>query len=284
MMRRKIKSRKERKMLEKGSVEVVEASVELPSVSLRLQLDKQELMNNILKAKAATGKLAWLESSGSQNSKSVDFERENREIKVMAKKARETGDREQSMIGKDEKEVQAVNKEFSDEMQPIKEDGQDGVIFLSNLSTADSVQGTVGYRTLESTSPYEPKGDGVKFLNGVASLDSRVRKLGSSFPQNPTKEELKQEPVRKAEQESAPDLMLPNDNRSGRSTKQIINVNKKMFPHAISSGESESTTSENACQSVIWEDKESILNEENDKDRGGSSTTSIFFSRKHWYE
>ena len=33
MMRRKIKARKEREMLEKGSVEVVQASVDPPSVS-----------------------------------------------------------------------------------------------------------------------------------------------------------------------------------------------------------------------------------------------------------
>ncbi|XVF33165.1 hypothetical protein REPUB_Repub17cG0144900 [Reevesia pubescens] len=316
---------------EKGSVEIVQASVEPPGVSFqRPQLDKQELMNNILKAKAAKDRLALLGSSGSQSSKSVDCEREIQEIKAMAKKARETEGREQSIIGQDEKEVQASNKEFCHEMHPIKEEGQDGMSFLSNLSTEDSEQGKVSYRTVESNSPCEPKGDGV--INGVASLDSRVKQVtdtssvqlskdeqstkgdlestestspllvkgeviqspvlpdntsytakSTSFVKKPrlilsvkeareflsaksNKEELKQEPVMKAVQESAPDLMLPKDKRSGRSTKQIIDVNDKIFPRDVSNGESESKPSENACQSAIRDDKESVLDEGKDEE------------------
>ncbi|XWS46237.1 hypothetical protein CRYUN_Cryun14cG0047300 [Craigia yunnanensis] len=335
MMRRKINARKEREMLEKGSVEVVQASVEPPSVFFqRPKLDREELMNNILKAKVAMDKLALLDSSGSQSIKSVNFEHEIQEIKVMANKARETEGREQSVVGKDEKEVHIANKEFSNEILAMKKDGQDGVSFLSNLSTENSEQGKVSYRTVESTNPCEPKGDGAKFLNGVASLDSRVRQVtdassvqlqkdkqsteedlknmestlpllvkkevmqspvipdnksyiakSTSFGKKPrvilsvkeareflstksNKEELKQEPIRKAVQESAPGLMLPSDKSSGRSTKQIIDENNKMFPHAIFSGESESTPSENACHSAIQEDKESVCSEENDEECG----------------
>ncbi|KAK6285803.1 hypothetical protein POUND7_011982 [Theobroma cacao] len=333
MMRRKIKSRKEREMLEKGSVEVVQASEEPPNMSFqRPKLDRQQLLNNILKAKAAKDKLALLDSSGSQSSKSVDFEHEVQEIKVTAKEALETEGREQSVIGKDEKQVQAANKEFCNEMQAIKEDGQDGVSFLSNLSTEDSEQGKVSYRTVEATSPCETKSDGVKILNGVDFLDSRVREDSDAssvhlskdkqntkedlediestisllvegediqspvisdnksyiakstyFGKKPRiilsvkeardflskkskKEEPNQEPIMKAVQESSPDLMLRNDKKSGRSTEQRLDVNDKLFPHAISSGESEFTPSENACQNSIWENKESVLSEETDEE------------------
>ncbi|KAE8733287.1 Detected protein of confused Function [Hibiscus syriacus] len=128
MVRRKIRSRKGREILEKGSVEVVQASVESPSVPFqRPRLDKQELMNNILKARAATDKLPLLDSSGSQSSKSQDLRWH---------------------------------------------------VFLSNLSIEeDSVQAKGSHKSVESISSNEPNGGGVKFLNGVASPDSRVRQV-----------------------------------------------------------------------------------------------------------
>lgn len=328
MMRRKIKSRKEREMSEKGTVEVVQASVEQPSVSSfqKPKLDREELMNNIFKAKSAMDKLTLLDSSSSQSSKSVDFE--TQEIEVMTDKVRETGGGEQSVVGKNEKEVHAASNGFSNEMPVIKENGQDGVSSLSNLSTDDSEQVKVSYRTEELTYPCEP-GDGVKFLNGAASIDNRVRQVAeasslqsskdnqsteeefknmettsplivneevmqspvetpaksTSFGKKPrvilsvkeareflstksNREELNQEPTIKAVRESASGLMLPSDEGSGRSTKDIIDVNNTVFPKAISSGESDSTRSENASQSAIQEDKESVPSEVNDEERG----------------
>ncbi|XP_012490107.1 uncharacterized protein LOC105802795 isoform X1 [Gossypium raimondii] len=332
MMRRKIRSRKGKDILEKGSVEVVQAFEEPPSSSFqRPLLDKQELMNNILKAKAAMDKLAFPDSSGSQSSKSEDFEGEIQEIKLMANEARGIEGREQFVVAKDERECQAANKEFSDEMQPTKEGRKDGASFLSNLSTEDdSEQGEVSYKAVEPISSNEPKDDGVKFLNGVASLDSRVRLVtdassvqlpkdeqstnedlkntGSTLPvlvkgecnQSPVitdnesysaksnafgkkprvilsvkeareflstksnKEKLNQEPVEEAVQKSTPDLILLSDKRSGTSTKQIIHAKDKMFPYGMSRGDSEPTASENACQSAIQGDKESMLKKEND--------------------
>ncbi|OMO64281.1 hypothetical protein CCACVL1_21888 [Corchorus capsularis] len=327
MMRRKIKSRKEREMLEKGSVEVVQASVEPPSVSFeKPKLDRQELMNNISKAMAAKDRLALLESSGSRSSKSVDFECEIQEIKMMAKKAREIEGREQSVVGEDEKQVQVPNEEFFDEVQAIKEDGQDSVSFPSNISTEDSEQVRDSYRTVESTSSSQPRSNDVIVLNGVASLDSKVGSVtdsssvhslkvkqstkediknmdrtfpsvingddiqspvipdnksyvaeGSSFGKKPrvilsvkeareflsgksNKEELNPEPIMKAVQESAPDLVLSSKIKSGRNTESIPDVNNKIFSDAISSGES--TPFEHASQSAILEDKESVLAEE----------------------
>ncbi|XVE77284.1 hypothetical protein DITRI_Ditri13aG0050000 [Diplodiscus trichospermus] len=333
MMRRKIKARKDREMLEKGNVEVVQASAEPPSMSFqRPKLDRQELTNNISKAKAATGKLALLESSSSHSGKSVDYEHEIQEIEVMENKAGDTESRDQSVVGKDENEVHGAKKEFSIEMQVNKEDGHDGVSFPSNLCTEDSELGKISYRTGESIYPCEPNGDAVKFLNGVASLDSSVRQVTDASsvqlskekqsteenlkimegtlplsvkeevirsPVNPdnksytakstysgkkprvilsvkeareflstksTKEELNQEPIMKIVQESSPGLMLRSDERSGRSTKQIIDVKNKKFPHAISSGESESSPSEIACQSSIPDDIESVCSDENDEE------------------
>lgn len=52
MTRRKIKSRKEKEVLEKKRVEVVQKPLELPMLSSKkLRLDKEELMRNIARAK-----------------------------------------------------------------------------------------------------------------------------------------------------------------------------------------------------------------------------------------
>ncbi|KAK8693596.1 hypothetical protein V6N13_071173 [Hibiscus sabdariffa] len=353
MMRRKIRSRKGREILEKGSVEVVQASAEPQSVPFeRPQLDKQELRNKILKAKASTDKLALPDSFGSRSSISGDFEGEIEEIKLMAKKARETEAREQSGVGEEEKEIQASNKEFFDEMEPAKEGGKDGVSFLSNLSTEeDPVQGKGNYKAVELNSLNEPNGGGVKFLNGVASSDSRVRQVtdassvqlskdeqsanedfknmesaspllvngecnqppvipynksytakSNSFGKKPRvilsvkeareflssksdKEKLNQESVMEAVQESVPDFLLPNAEKSGTSTKQIISEKNKMIPRDISRGDSEST----ACESAIQGGKEFMLNKENDEECKeevrqqplSSSHESVGMSREH---
>ncbi|KAE8697263.1 EMB1703 protein [Hibiscus syriacus] len=145
----------------KRAAEYTPLEKEMMRRKIRPRLDKRELMNNILKAKAATDKLALLDSSGSQSSKSRDFEGKIEEIKWMAKKARETEAREQSGVGKEEKEVQAANKEFSDEMEPAEEDGKDCMIFLSNPSIEEDF--------IQAKGNHNP--------NGVDSLDSRVRQV-----------------------------------------------------------------------------------------------------------
>ncbi|OVA14703.1 hypothetical protein BVC80_1819g16 [Macleaya cordata] len=85
MLRRKMKSRVEREKMERGTVEVIpHVSEPLMEPTERPRLDKQELMNNILKAKASGDKLTSLESAESR-----DFDDKVKEIKEMARKARE---------------------------------------------------------------------------------------------------------------------------------------------------------------------------------------------------
>ncbi|KAI3866842.1 hypothetical protein MKX03_006732 [Papaver bracteatum] len=118
MLRRKIKARVEREAEEKmeiGNVEVVAARVSEPIVTEieRPKLDKQELMNNILKAKG-DNKPALLESAGSSvAANSRVFDDKVKEIIEMARKAREIERQEKSGLdGNDEDENEELaNKE-----------------------------------------------------------------------------------------------------------------------------------------------------------------------------
>lgn len=88
MLRRKKKSRMEREEMEKGSVKVVEDVSEFP-MGGRPQLDRNELMKNIVQAKASSEKLAVTDVSSHFYASSPDFDDKVREIREMARKARE---------------------------------------------------------------------------------------------------------------------------------------------------------------------------------------------------
>ncbi|KAJ6723093.1 EMBRYO DEFECTIVE 1703-RELATED [Salix koriyanagi] len=120
MMRRKIKSRKEREMLEKGRVGVVQESLEPPMVlTERPKLDKQELMKSIFKAKAASkNELLLVDPSTSQTTNAMDFDREIQTIREMANQVRESETRE---LNKGSEEKQPVNEEPFSEMQIVEE-------------------------------------------------------------------------------------------------------------------------------------------------------------------
>jgi hypothetical protein len=137
MMRRKMKSRKEREMLEKGRVGVVQESLEPPMVlTERPKLDKQELMKNIFKAKAASkNELLLVDSSNSQTTNAMDFDREIQTIREMAKQVRESETRE---LNKGMEEKQPVNEEPFSEMQ-IVEEHKEVASFPSETQNKDSV-------------------------------------------------------------------------------------------------------------------------------------------------
>ncbi|KAJ6679830.1 EMBRYO DEFECTIVE 1703-RELATED [Salix purpurea] len=120
MMRRKIKSRKEREMLEKGRVGVVQESLEPPMVlTERPKLDKQELMKSIFKAKAASkNELHLVDPSTSQTTNAMDFDQEIQTIREMANQVRESETRE---LNKGTEEKQPVNEEPFSEMQIVEE-------------------------------------------------------------------------------------------------------------------------------------------------------------------
>ncbi|RZR76898.1 hypothetical protein BHM03_00001798 [Ensete ventricosum] len=88
MLKRKIKLRMEREKMEKGTVKVLDDAHEFP-VSSRPQLDINELMKSIVKAKASTDKSFITDSSSHLNVTTQSFDDKVREIREMARKVRE---------------------------------------------------------------------------------------------------------------------------------------------------------------------------------------------------
>ncbi|PQQ02015.1 uncharacterized protein Pyn_05743 [Prunus yedoensis var. nudiflora] len=155
MMRRKIKSRKEKEMLEKGSVEVVQASSELPLGPFKKpSIDKQELMKAIMRENLSNGNLALQDSSTSMIvAKNTDFDDKVQEIRNMARQARDIEGREHSLVGTDRKEIQTVNDEISDEtvndelsdeildeIEVVKQHEEEGANTLTNSLNGDCRQ------------------------------------------------------------------------------------------------------------------------------------------------
>ncbi|KAL1546174.1 hypothetical protein AAHA92_22814 [Salvia divinorum] len=85
MLRRKMKARTKEEKMVKGSVEVMQVPVETKGVSFkRPQLDKEELVNSIIKAKGSNNQLGIVDQT-SENELQGKIE----EIRVMARHARE---------------------------------------------------------------------------------------------------------------------------------------------------------------------------------------------------
>ncbi|MED6224318.1 hypothetical protein PIB30_082844 [Stylosanthes scabra] len=125
MMRRKIKARKEREVLVKGNVEVIpEPSESLTMDIKKPKLDKDQLKNTILKAKASADKLALQDSSSKLTSKTTDFDYKVQEIQDMARRARRIEAREKSQVGKDTERNGPVLEESSSEMEVVQKDGE----------------------------------------------------------------------------------------------------------------------------------------------------------------
>ncbi|KAL0464922.1 UNVERIFIED_CONTAM: hypothetical protein Slati_0379800 [Sesamum latifolium] len=83
MLRRKIRARAESEKMVKGSVEVMQDPVEPKSMSFgRPQLDKEELVNSIIKAKGSSSKQGTVEYN-------KEFKDKIEEIRAMARHARE---------------------------------------------------------------------------------------------------------------------------------------------------------------------------------------------------
>ncbi|XP_008362644.2 uncharacterized protein LOC126620251 [Malus sylvestris] len=142
MMRRKIKARKEKEMLEPSSVEVVQAAPELPLGSFKKpSLDKQELMKVIVREKSSNGNLALQVSPSSMTAAvKTDFDDKVHEIRNMARQAREIESRD-----RDRNDIQTPNdeisdgtvNEISDEIEAVKRHGEGEANILTNLVNGD---------------------------------------------------------------------------------------------------------------------------------------------------
>ncbi|KAE7999358.1 hypothetical protein FH972_003798 [Carpinus fangiana] len=168
MMRRKIKSRKEKEMLEKVSVEVVQETSEPPTLFVeKPKLDKEELMDSILKAKVCTDKLSLGHSSGTLTAKSTDLDNKIQEIRQMARRARE------AETDRDEKEKQAVNNELSSEIELVNKHSEEDEGSLTNPPNGNSGQTHGIYGTVKMGTLDEPKFDDTGFLSMVTSIEDK---------------------------------------------------------------------------------------------------------------
>ncbi|KDP28484.1 hypothetical protein JCGZ_14255 [Jatropha curcas] len=178
MMRRKIKSRREKEMLEEGRVEVVQEPVELPIMSMeKPKLDKQELVRNILEAKASKDKLLLMNSPSSQT---MDLDEKIQNIRAMAREAREVENGEQTMIDKDKEETQPVNDESSSGMQMLDERLEEVISIPNNIQNGKSGQTGNVVETRVQMSLDRSRGDHTKHLKEVSSEQNKVIKSSST--------------------------------------------------------------------------------------------------------
>ncbi|XP_022633829.1 uncharacterized protein LOC106754957 isoform X2 [Vigna radiata var. radiata] len=121
MMRRKMKARKEKEKLVKGSVEVIVEPSETPVVDIkRPKLDKEQLRNNILKAKGSSDKLVLGDSSDKIKAISMEMDYKVQEIKEMARQARKIEGRDNVVVNKDLETDDSVIRKSSDDNELIK--------------------------------------------------------------------------------------------------------------------------------------------------------------------
>ncbi|KAA0048887.1 Embryo defective 1703, putative isoform 2 [Cucumis melo var. makuwa] len=136
MMRRKIKSRKEKEVLDNGRVEIIQVRAEPPKVSVeKPRLDKQELMRTIAKEKSKVPitKLVLGESTGNLNSSVADLSNKIQEIRDMARDVREMEAKEDPLSFSDENNLSSVNGSLPNEDEII-EPMDEGSCFLSDNS------------------------------------------------------------------------------------------------------------------------------------------------------
>ncbi|XP_022941543.1 uncharacterized protein LOC111446825 [Cucurbita moschata] len=137
MMRRKIKSRKGKEVLENGRVEVIHERAEPPKVSFeKPKLDKQELMRTIAKekSKASATNLVLVESTEVRNESVVDLSNKIQEIREMARDARELEAREDPFSVSDESNL--LNGKLPNE-DDIVEHTDEGSCFPADVLAQD---------------------------------------------------------------------------------------------------------------------------------------------------
>lgn len=294
MMRRKIKSRKEKETLENVKVEVVQEPLEVPMSSIeKPRLDKQELMNNIARAKLQNGNMALLDSSSSSTAKSMEFDDKIQEIRKMARQAREIEDREHNSVELVREENQATNKECCEETEEDKDYRKQETRFQTNLLNGDTEQNWVsddsGFQQTDvfadtrnfqdsSTSSVD-----VSALRQTSKQDLKEHKsvvhtndapFGESSDSRESSVQVKPWVIksvkeareylsvkhnkRESNQESASLLELQSDKRCDNNAFEELDMEDKEFASAISDGPSDSQRPINASDYSTMVDKEFV--------------------------
>lgn len=175
MMRRKINSRKEKEMLEKGSVQVVQGNTEPEGVTFeKPKINEEELMKNIMEANGSEDRLALENSSCSQTRGSKGFDDKILEIREMARRARAVEAEELSQADVVEEEWVAVDDELSDEIEEVKQKNEEYASVLSNLSTGGLEQGSDTDVTVVTTFLDEAKSLNTESSNKVPSSKKEI--------------------------------------------------------------------------------------------------------------
>ncbi|KAL8062901.1 hypothetical protein ABFS82_02G175400 [Erythranthe guttata] len=136
MLRRKIKARKEKEKVVKGSVEVVQDPVEPKIMPFkRPQLDKEELVSTIFKAKGSKSELETVEYSGEQTK---EFKEKIEEIRAMARLARESEKRDVLSDDSDGDYSDGEDSQALKELSTHSESPQNDFLFQKEISSSDS--------------------------------------------------------------------------------------------------------------------------------------------------
>ena len=202
IMMRKMKARKEKEMLMKGAVEVIHESTETPAIGVKKpELDTEQLKNTILKAKASSDKLVVQNSSGEVRTGSTDMDYKVREIREMARRAREIEGGNRSLVSKDMEMDDSVIGKSSNESDVIKEKSKQD----DNLSNH---QNEVASKTADSNGILHTTSDDIT-ENVDISIEHEIvrddREIG--------KEEIKINDV----------AMTPKDREDNKSLRTPIN-------------------------------------------------------------
>ncbi|CAK9136904.1 unnamed protein product [Ilex paraguariensis] len=180
MMRRKTKARMEKEKLMKGSVEIIqELREQQPMSTERPRLDKQELMDSILKVQASTDKLALPESSGTQATKSSDFDYKIQEIRAMARRAREL-ERKDTLPDESEGENDRTVKELSNEEEVVQHLGDGDVSSPHDHPIGYAVQIGGHSRTMKPGSFDNQKGYDTGFSRDIALVETSERQTSNT--------------------------------------------------------------------------------------------------------
>lgn len=181
MLRRKIKSRMEKENLEKGSVEVIRDSSDSPVLfTERPKLDKQELLNNIVKANTSNGNLALQDSSSSQINKLMDYNDKIQKIREMARHAREIEGESSSRVDRAGEKKLASDEEFSIEMEVVNQHGEEGMGSLGSLASGDLQKTMYIDESVESASIGYTKRDDTGFVRDLTSVENGVAQASST--------------------------------------------------------------------------------------------------------
>ncbi|KAL2336211.1 hypothetical protein Fmac_010657 [Flemingia macrophylla] len=155
MMRRKMKARKEKEKLVKGAVEVFPNPSETPVVDIKKpNIDKEQLRDSILKAKASVDKLVVHDSSDKVKTRSTEMDYKVLEIREMARKARKIEGRDHFLANKEKIEggdLVLANKDMKMDDPVVEKQFDDNKVTKTNSERDDSLSNHQKEVAMETT-------------------------------------------------------------------------------------------------------------------------------------